>query len=165
MVKKALMIIFALSVVLAGCAGKQPAEEQNNYIGNPWIDCATLEDAEKIAGFDIMVPDRIEGYPDTLIQAVDKDMIQVFYFDGSVNEEERSRVLIRKGIGNEDISGDYNVYSQNETVEMHGVNVDIKGNDGLIYNATWYQDGYAYAILPEDGMTKDLIEFFVETVK
>ncbi|MCR5736009.1 MAG: hypothetical protein K6G22_15525 [Lachnospiraceae bacterium] len=168
--KSFLFVAFVMSIVLSGCAGLDNlmgkfSTEKNTNIANPWIDCATIEDAEKIAGYDIMVPDRIEGYPDTFIQAVKKEMIQVFYYDAKENEDERSRVLIRKGVGNEDISGDYNEYSQIESAEMHGINVDLRGNDNLIYNATWYQGGYAYAILSDEGLSRDLIEFFVEIIK
>lgn len=39
-------------------------------IPNPFIDCDSLEDAKKIAGFEIRVPDAIDGYSDRFIQAI-----------------------------------------------------------------------------------------------
>ncbi len=47
-------------------------EEVNNEIANPWIDCANLDEAAQVAGFDIVVPDRIDGYPNTFIQAMER---------------------------------------------------------------------------------------------
>ena len=160
----ALALVFALTA----CGGGQetaPEQEENTQIPNPWVECATLEDASETAGFEIAVPDRIEGYPETTIQAVEGEMIQVFYSDKPLDDDSRKAVLIRKGIGGEDISGDYNEYETNETVEMHGVSVTCSGQDQLVYRAIWTQDGYSYSICADDGLETETIDALVELVK
>ena len=71
------MILCVLTVCSLAACGSKSASNGNNEIPNPFIDCNTLEDAAKIAGFDITVPDAIDEYTDRTIQAVDKDLIQV----------------------------------------------------------------------------------------
>ena len=155
-------VLLCLLLALAACG---EAEPQNANAVNPWIDCATLAEAEDLAQFDIAVPDRIEGYPNTMIQAVKDEVIQVFYYDQEPGEGDRDVVLIRKGVGTEDLSGDYTEYPENETVAMHGVEVSLRGEDGLVYTAAWSQDGYTYSIHADSGMEKAQVEDLVELVK
>lgn len=149
-------------LALAACGGSQePEETETTNMGNPWVDCATLEEAADLAGFSIAVPDRIEGYPNTFIQAVENSMIQVYYSD--TNPGDGDRVLIRKGVGTEDISGDYGEYPEVETASIHGVDVTLKGEDGLVHTAIWTQGGYTYSI--SGGLSREQIEELVELVK
>ena len=149
-------------LALAACGGSQEQEEtETTNMGNPWVDCATLEEAADLAGFSIAVPDRIEGYPNTFIQAAENSMIQVYYSD--TNPGDGDRVLIRKGVGTEDISGDYGEYPEVETASIHGVDVTLKGEDGLVHTAIWTQGGYTYSI--SGGLSREQIEELVELVK
>lgn len=166
MKKLLLPVIVLLFVALTACGTKvEPPESGNTQIANPWVDCATLEEAEDLVGFDLTVPDGIDGYPDRLIQAIRQDMIQVFYFSAGTNDEERVDVLIRKASGDGDISGDYNEYKEIVVETVGGVDVQLSGNDGLIYNAVWTEDGYSYAILAGEGLEKGVIEKLIEQVK
>jgi len=169
--KKVLIIL--LSIALLGfctaCGGESadlPEENDgSDQVANPWVDCSTLEEAADLAGFEIEVPRRIDGYSHTFIQAIETEMIQVFYSDKDLDDDSASVVLIRKGVGEEDISGDYNEYTEGEAVELHGVEVTLKGNDGKVNNASWMQDGFSYNINADAGLTKDQIVELVEVVK
>ena len=157
----AILLLTAI-LALAACGGSQePEETETTNMGNPWVDCATLEEAADLAGFSIAVPDRIEGYPNTFIQAAENSMIQVYYSD--TNPGDGDRVLIRKGVGTEDISGDYGEYPEVETASIHGVDVTLKGEDGLVHTAIWTQGGYTYSI--SGGLSREQIEELVELVK
>ena len=163
-------LVFMLAMSIAACGKKETAAEQNDsqsetQIPNPWTDCGTLEEAAQIAGFEMTVPDTIDGYPNTMIQAMDKTMIQVFYSDKAIGEEDCKTVLIRKGLGEEDISGDYNEYTENTTAVMNGVEVSLRGGGGLVHTAAWMQDGYSYSIAADDGMSAEQIEKLVEIIK
>ena len=168
--KKILLLITILILAFAftACGGEANTEanneEVNNEIASPWIDCANLDEAAQVAGFDIDAPKRIDGYPKTFIQAMENEMIQVFYSDKDLEDETSAAVLIRKGFG-DDISGDYNEYAENKTVEMHGISVNLSGNDGLIYKALWQQDGFAYSIGADKGIEEALVNDLVELVK
>ena len=156
------ILLMTAILALAACGGSQePVETETTNMGNPWVDCATLEEAADLAGFSIAVPDRIEGYPNTFIQAVENSMIQVFYCETDPGDGDR--VLIRKGVGTEDISGDYGEYPEVETASIHGVDVTLKGEDGLVHTAIWTQGGYTYSI--SGGLSREQIEELVELVK
>ena len=129
----------------------------NVQIPNPWVDCAALDEAARLAGFDITIPGKFEGYPNQVIQAMENSMIQVMYFDGDPSAEDSSMVMVRKGTGNEDISGDYNEYSEKETVQMHGVDVQLRGENGLVYSASWTWNGYSFAINADKGLSRDAL--------
>ena len=148
--------ILFLAFAFTACGGEANTEANNenvnNEIANPWIDCANLDEAAQIAGFDFAAPKRID------------EMIQVFYSDKDLEDETSAAVLVRKGFG-DDISGDYNEYTENKTAEMHGVSVDLSGNDGLIYKALWQQDGFAYSIGADKGIDEALVNELVESVK
>ncbi|MBQ1407216.1 MAG: hypothetical protein IIY88_03685 [Eubacterium sp.] len=143
----------------------ESSAEGNMNMPNPWVECVTLEEAVKLAGFNMEVPAMIEGYSSNMIQAMKGEMIQVFYYAGDPDDEESANVLIRKGKGTDDISGDYNSYSEEKTLSLHGVDVYVGGVDGLIYKSTWTQDGYAYSITGDTGIALAMIDSLVETVK
>ena len=116
-------------------------------LANPFADCASLEEAEEIAGFSLELPEQIPGWADrTAIRAMDAALIEVTY-------EGRGRELtIRKGTGSGDISGDYNPYDHQETVMADGCRITVKGTDGQMAVAVWSRDGYTYAVSTAPGM-------------
>ena len=174
--KKMLAILLSALMILslAACSQNEPdnrkdseegttlTEAGNVQIGNPWVDCATLDEAAKIAEFDIAIPGKFEGYSNKVYQAIERTMIQVFYYDGDPEAESSSRITVRKGTGNDDISGDYNEYSETETVQIHGIDVLVKEEKGLIYCATWTKDGYSFAIVADKGLTKEALSNAIE---
>lgn len=146
----------------------------NTQIPNPFVDCDTLADAAALAGFDIIVPDSVEGYEERAITAVENDMIQVMYLHG---EDE---ICIRKAVGEEECSGDYNAYSEEKTVTVGDREVTLRGNNGKVMVAVWTEGGYSYSIGvyayaqhndgvadPESntGMTEDMITALIAQVQ
>ncbi len=85
-------------------------------IANPWTDCGSKEEAEKLAGFEINTdPELVEGAEKTVYrvlnasaESIEDRMIEVIYYDGSDNEILRIR---KARTFSSDISGDYNTYS------------------------------------------------------
>ena len=154
-----LLCILAL-LSLSACGNKvetEPEEGGNMQIPNPFVDCASLDEAAGLAGFDIAVPGKFDGYPNVVYQAIKDELIQVLYFDGDPEAETSSMVMVRKGTGEGDISGDYNEYPEDETVKMHGVDVTLKGENGLVFCATWTWNGYAFAINADRGLSREAI--------
>ena len=168
--KKLIVVLLIMQVVLSLTACTQqesgsesdPDSTENVQIGNPWVDCATLEDASRLAGFDIAIPGKIEGYPNKVIQVMERSMIQVMYYDSDPEAEDSSMVMVRKGLGSDDISGDYNEYSEKETMNIHGVDVQLRGDSGMIYSAIWTRDGYSYAINADKGLNRDTFAEAIE---
>ncbi len=166
-------IIFALlaALMLISCVGcsqglvdnvSTPDDSGNMQMPNPWVDCATLSEAAELAGFDITIPGKFEGYPNKVFQAIRKTMIQVLYFDGDPSAETSSMIMVRKGTGQEDILGNYNEYPEKETVQIYGIDVQIRGNKGQVYTAVWTWEGYSFAINADKGLSRDALKNAIE---
>ena len=158
--------MIAVLLLLTGC-GKKEEPETVSFVGlaNPWIECGTLKEASELTGFEVSMPEEIEGYPYQLIQAIKESTVQQFYSDKEMSDPDRNVVLLRKGKGTEDISGDYNTYEKEETVTIQGMEVHLRENGGLVYVATWTQGGYAYAIDADKGLTATETEGLVKNIK
>jgi len=116
-------------------------QEEMVQIPNPWMEYSSLEEATKAAGFEMTAPTEMEGCS-TVIQVLNSEMIEVSFF----SENDEKNIYIRKSTLNEDISGDYNEYSEQNEVQVGEVTVTEKGNDGLVSVATWSNGGYTYCI-------------------
>ena len=153
-----MMLLTILS--LAACSNSTDSDEPD-IIGmpNPLTDFDTLAEAEKQTGFYITLPDAIGSSDNKIYRAMNDEMIEVIYMNG---EDETGR--IRKARGSEDISGDYNEYAESETVSAGGIDVLIKGDAGLVKLAVWTNDGYAYSVSSEAGLTADEMTALVSAV-
>lgn len=108
---------------------------------NPFVDFKTLKDAQKLAGFNVTVPDKMpEGYSESVIQVIKNKLIEIIY----VNGDDEIRII--KGKGSEDISGDYNKYKEINVVTINNMQVKMEGDDGKFNVATWVDGEYTFAI-------------------
>ena len=144
----------------------ETAEEQEKVgetvgMSNPWTDCKTLQEAEDNTGFSITVPEHIDGYTQTMIQTLDKEVIQVFYQEDGQSETE---ILVRKGIGSDDISGDYNKYNEKTQRNINNYDVTEQGNDGKVMLATWTDAGYTYSV-STPGISENEMENIIQQIK
>ena len=154
------IILCGLSVCsLAACASKS-ATGGNAEIPNPFVDCATLADAAKLTGFDIVVPDSVDGFDTRTIQVMDNKMTQIIYTKADKN------LLIRKQAGSDDISGDYSEYAETNTVTLGSLAVTMKGENGMVSVAIWTDGGYTYAVDTQDvPMSSDTIGALIGNVQ
>jgi hypothetical protein len=127
---------------------------------NPFSEFETLSAACRAAGVEIEIPEGPEGYPVTCYRAArDTGLLEIVYLDGPANaEDSKEGYRIRKAAGDEDISGDFNAYSQTSEAEAEGKTVTLKGEEDRIFCATWTDGGYSYAIdinMDGNGMSQD----------
>ena len=150
---KKILLMSLLCLTIVACGKKEEAkqeaaettnvtQEQDYGVPNPYEIVDTLDEASKIAGFNLSVPATYGDYKKQVIQAIEDDMIEVIYFNDTDNEGLR----IRKAKGTDDISGDYNEYKDVETVKVGDVEVTEKGSDGDIAVVIWNDGTYSYAI-------------------
>ncbi len=166
---KKLILVLSL-FLLAGCSSNVKTEttkkenetkkEETTTIANPFKDCDSLEDAAKIAGFELSCPDTVMESDSILIQAVENDMIQVIYYQG---EDEVLR--IRKSNSNEDITGDYNEYSEEVDQDIDGISVHLKGEDGEYSTISWTSDDYQYCILSSTALSVEDVSNLISSIK
>ena len=154
---------------MAACGAKEPvtpevtkavtetktAEEQETVsetvgMPNPWTDCKNLNEAEDNVGFSITVPEKIDGYTRTMIQTLD--------------DQSDSTILIRKGIGSDDISGDYNTYNEKTQLDINKNQIMEQGNDGKVMLATWTDAGYTYSV-STPGLSESEMENIIHQIE
>jgi len=130
---------------------------------NPFAECSSLEDAEIKTGFKLTLPEKMpEGYSKRIIETLEKEMIQVFYESGE------KEILIRKAKGNNDISGDYNEYSETKTVTVGSLQISTRGTNGKVSVATWVDGEYTYSVsvgFDEAGLDTTVISDLVSSIR
>ena len=170
------MLSLVLALSMAACGGKadtdatvtvgtEPHDDsmirEDVQIPNPWQECSSLEEAGKLAGFSFIAPEEVEGFTERYISAIENETAQVIFSNG---DDSDAALYFRKGVGIEDISGDYNTYETVEEQTIGGKTVTCKGNDGLIYTAIWNDGTYSYAVMSDAGMTADQLETWVQSL-
>ena len=129
-------------------------------LANPWQECASMAQAESLAGFSFAISDSAlpEGYgPEAAyIQVIAGSMIEVDY-DG----ERGGSVCLRKAVGTDDVSGDYNSYDLTQMSRIAGQDVTLRGAENAWYVATWARDGYSFAVVSTSALTTSQVEVLV----
>lgn len=129
-------------------------------MANPFIPCGTLEEAARIAGFSLNLPEETDtdavtgkaaremmsGYPVRNITAVMDSMIQVICFDESGTEGFR----FRKAAGTEgDITGVYGTFEEKKE-EKEGIEYFFRLENGTVRSVSWTADGFSYGMIMGD---------------
>ncbi|WP_294728068.1 DUF4367 domain-containing protein [Fusobacterium nucleatum] len=151
---KKILLMSVLCLAIIACGKKEETKQEtaettnviqkeSTQIPNPFVEVKNLDEASKIAGFTLEVPETYEDYKKQVIQAIENDMIEVIYLE---EESGYEGLRIRKAKGTDDISGDYNEYRNVETVKVGDYDVTEKGDEGNIFIATWTDGTYSYAI-------------------
>lgn len=164
--------IALLSCALLGCGGSPatdaaaPAESgssavepEETHLANPFVDCESASEAAQLAGFEVTFPESVPGYSQRSYQAVEGELIQAIYREG---DEE---VLIRKGRGPGDISGDSTEYADVEVVALDDIEVTVKGADCFVHVALWEREGFSYAIVSNEGLETEVVMQLVASTR
>ena len=171
---KKILLMSLLCLAIVACGKKEEikeetaevvntTQEQNYGIPNPYEIVDTLDEASKIAGFDLSVPATYGEYKNQVINAIEDDMIEVVYFE---KESENEGLRIRKAKGTDDISGDYNEYKNVETVKVGDYDVTEKSDGGNILVATWTDGTYSYSINTDRAeLSKEDIANLISNIK
>ncbi len=129
-------------------------------LANPWQECASMPQAESLAGFSFAIGDSAlpEGYgPEAAyIQVIAGAMIEVDY-----TGEHGGSVCLRKAVGTDDVSGDYNSYDLTQTSRIAGQDVTLRGAENAWYVVTWTRDGYSFAVVSTSALTTSQVEALV----
>lgn len=129
-------------------------------LANPWQECASMPQAESLAGFSFAIGDSAlpEGYgPEAAyIQVIEGGMIEVDY-----TGEHGGSVCLRKAVGTDDVSGDYNSYDLTQTSRIAGQDVTMRGAENAWYVVTWTRDGYSFAVVSTSALTTSQVEALV----
>ena len=171
---KKILLISLLCLAVVSCGKKEEVKEEvaqateasqpaDVGVPNPFEIVDTLDEAAKIAGFSLEAPTEYADYKSIVIQAIADDMIEVIYFDA---EKTHEGLRIRKAVGTDDISGDYNEYKEENVVKVGELEVTEKGNDGNISVASWTDGTYSYSINVDEALLNaDDISNLISNIK
>lgn len=131
-------------------------------IGNGMVEVDSLAELSQVLGFSVP---EVKNIPFEVTSTVYtngwNEFAQVEYQGKSQDEA----VLFRKARGTDDISGDYNTYSDVTEVTVKEVSVTLKGDDGQYKLAIWQQDGFAYSLNYEPGGSEDVFVEMIQSVQ
>lgn len=113
----------------------------------------TLEDAEGAVEFKINpIKELPKGFDTEKISVESNQIIQIEYDNG------QDMISLRAGKEVDNISGDYNDYEFENTIDINGVSVNLKGNKTNEVNlATWKNGNISYSLSDVNGGDKDMI--------
>ena len=145
-----------LVVVIAGVLvwnnQNKPSPGQDPILTAPMapVECEDLAELEESIGFP--VEDAAKAVPEA-------EQITYINYANEIAEINLTRgeqtISFRKSKGDEDNSGDYNVYDNTDEVELNGITYTMKGNDGTITLVIWQKDGFSYSLNFEPPTTID----------
>ncbi len=133
--------------VVNGMETVASAEELSQKVGFPVSDLKDLP-------FTVEHTEYINGWG---------EFAQIDY-EGVDADGDAQSLCYRKGTGEDDISGDYNVYEIEEAADVTGTQVMLKGSADGYALAVWNEGGYAYAVSVTKKITKDEILRIVEEI-
>ena len=148
------LLVFILLLSLVSCSSTKPSESVNTTtLANPFVDCGSLIEAERLAGFSISIPNNlinsITNY--RVLNTTDK-MIELLCGD---------ELVIRKANITGDISGLYYDFNDNLEVNINSNRVQLRGNDGIYYSAIWTNNGFSYSLSIKSGESKENFESLI----
>ena len=139
--------------------GTEAPTGESTGLASPWIEVKDLKEALRETGIELDAPDTIGEFHQSAVQVM-KDqggMVQVFY--GGVTDKTETQILLRKGRGEADISGDYTVYPEDRIANEEDFTVRLRGQDGRVYVASWQRGEEAYSLSIAQGMDEiDVME-------
>ncbi len=144
--KNVFLIVFCAAFicmpVLCEAAQNSAPSALSSQLANPFVDCNTLDEAEKKAGFSMVLPKKLpKGYEVTgyRVLMTGEKMIEVMY------EYNNQELRFRKG-KIEKISGDNVNHPETSTVKINNISVKFSGEKGKIQLAEWDYADYMYSI-------------------
>lgn len=141
------IITILLLTALVACGQK----DESAQIANPWLDHETLDEACAAAGYDLSVPEHIDGYDAPIYRTLDNEIIEVIY---AAKDDE---ICIRKYLGTEDRSQDFGGI---EAYPRGGYATEVEhcyremGTDYDIINlVSWGEGDYSFIFFSSNGFT------------
>lgn len=152
--------VAACNLASSSASDNTSASSENVQIPNPFTDYDSLQEAIQNVGFDFTLPSSIENYPHVYYRAdVEERLLEVQY------RNDTHQICIRKAPGEGDISGDYTQYKGAETVEIDGCTVTLRGDGETFHDVIWTQNGYAYSVYSDEGLSREACTIFVGEIK
>lgn len=133
--------------------------EESVQIPNPIVNYKTVDEAKKAVKFAVSIPTAVpSGYELENVSVISNEIFQMIF------KNDENEICYRTAEGNDDISGDYNAYSNTKTLKINNLEITAKGNDG-ISNAVWSNGEFTFSIYANKALTENDITDIVKNIK
>jgi len=157
-IKQLAALAACLAVVLVGALTLpdlfQPSNDPDHSgvlaTGNGIIQVDSVEELTENVGFEIAELNGLSFQVQKITYTAYWQKLAEIVYSG-----EGQTVVYRKGIGSEDVSGDYNVYEAETEILVGDTAVTLKGNNKTYTLAIWIDDEFTYSISLSEGMTEN----------
>ena len=139
----AVMLVGALTLPNLLDSSNEPPVIENNDI----VEVSSVEELSKTVGFEVSEPGNLPFKPESVVYtAYWAEMAEIIY----INDEQTAS--FRKGIGSDDVSGDYNSYELTSEISVNDINATLKGNGETYTLAIWTDGEFAYSLSLSGGI-------------
>ena len=139
----AIMLVGALTLPNLRNISQEPPVIGNNDI----VEVYSVEELSETVGFDVVEPGNLPFEPESVVYtAYWTEMAEITY-----SNDEKTAVF-RKGIGSDDVSGDYNSYELTSKISLNDIKTTLKGNGETYTLAIWTDGEFAYSLSLSEGI-------------
>lgn len=138
----AVMLVGALTLPNLNIFHEPPVDENNDI-----VEVSSVEELSETVGFEVSEPGNLPFEPESVVYtAYWAEMAEIIY----TNDEQTA--AFRKGIGSDDVSGDYNSYELTSEISVNDINAMLKGNGETYTLAIWTDGEFAYSLSLSEGV-------------
>lgn len=135
--------------------GKVSTENNSDTV----IQKSSVVEVSAVLGYEIQSPqDAPEGYEVSNISVAQNSIAEITY------QGENDIITYRTAKSSKDLSQNDNAYGFMEIVNINNIDVVLKGNEELYYNAVWSANAKSFSITSENGIEKDIMVDMVSSV-
>lgn len=140
----------------------EAGDQAGAMVGNGMVEVDSLAELSKSIGFSVP---EVKNIPFEVTSTVYTNGWNEFAQVEYQGESQEEAVLFRKARGTDDISGDYNVYSDVTEITVNDMAVTLKGENGVYSLAIWQQDEFVYSLSYEPGGSEDAYVMMIQSVQ
>lgn len=156
----AVLLVGLKALPRGGELGGTPPAGSGVAVGNPIQEYSSLEALSAAAGFEVKQPGNLPfEVQETTYSLISGELAQVEQ-TGPAGESVLYRISQEEG----DNSGDYNIYSREETQTIDGVSIALKGGEDGWHLAIWQRADFSYSLNSSMNLTEEQMQAMLETV-
>lgn len=165
-IRRITVLAACLAVLLVGAlalprlVSKPSQEEPETMIANGMVEVTSREELSEAVGFPVKAAQTLPFFPQSILYtSYWGEMAQIDYANGPES------ACFRQSPGTQDNSGDWNEYPAQETIEVSGSSVTLKGEKDAYTLAVWSDGTYSYSLSLTAGQTAEVWTHIVAGVE
>lgn len=155
-----LAVLLVGALALPRLISRPSQEEPETMIANGMVEVTSREELSEAVGFPVKAAQTLPFFPQSILYtSYWGEMAQTDYANGPES------ACFRQSPGTQDNSGDWNEYPAQETIEVSGSSVTLKGEKDAYTLAVWSDGTYSYSLSLTAGQTAEVWERIVAGVE